>query len=153
MLKQIEAISRPRSDFSKVAKPKKSKSTRKPVAKPFTIRLSEDERSLLEREAGKLSLSAHIRKKLLGNAALPRRGGKPSRKQRKPYVDHVVIGKVLGLLGQSELALNMRSLAKAASMGALPVTPEIVEELQKACADIRAMRDMLVRALGVRESK
>ncbi|MCB1385955.1 MAG: hypothetical protein KDJ80_08445 [Nitratireductor sp.] len=153
MLRSVEAISRPRSDFSKAAKSKKSRPSRKPVAKPFSIRLSEDERYLLEREAGKLSLSAHIRKKLLSDAVSPRRGGKLSRKQRRPDADRVAIGRMLAVLGQSELAANMQLLAKAASMGALPVTPEIVAALRTACADIRRIRDMLVSALGVRESR
>ena len=36
---------------------------RKPAPKPFSIRLSEDEREHLLREAGKLSLGAHARAK------------------------------------------------------------------------------------------
>ena len=34
-------------------------------------------------------------------------------------------------------------------MGALPVTPELIGELYHACAEVRTMRDALMRALGI----
>jgi len=122
---------------------------RKPVAKPFSIRLSEDERRMLLREAGKLSLASHIRQKLFGETASPRRGKRPSRKQRRPGVDRAVLAEILAALGRSELARSLHNIAKAASMDALPVTPELVNELHCACAEIRTMRDALMQALGI----
>lgn len=57
---------------------------------------------------------------------------------------------MLGGLGQSRLASNVNQLAKAANMGALPVSPEVEAELLESCAAIREMREALVKALGVR---
>ena len=37
-------------------------------------------------------------------------------------------------LGQSRLASNINQIAKAANMGALPVTPDLIDELYQACA-------------------
>ena len=52
------------TDFGKSAGVLAPARKRKEVAKPFSIRLSEDERKQLLREAGKLSLASHIRNKL-----------------------------------------------------------------------------------------
>jgi hypothetical protein len=117
------------------------------VAKPFSIRLSEDERAMLAHEAGKLSLAAHIRQKLLGILASPRRGKKPSRRRHSPRVDQAALGRTLALLGRSELFQRLDELTIAAVMGALPVGPELIQELRAACAHIRAMRAALMEAL------
>jgi hypothetical protein len=120
------------------------------VAKPFSIRLSDDERALLTREAGKLSLGAHIRWKLLGDRVSRRNEKEPSRKRPNPKADQMALAKVLALLGRSELARSLDAIAKSAVMGALPLSPELLQELKSACAHVRAMRDALVEALGVR---
>lgn len=113
---------------------------------PFSIRFTDEERAFLRREAGRLSLSAHIRAKLFEDAALPKR---LTRKKHAPSVDQAELAKLLGALGGSRLSSNMNQIAKAAHIGALPVTPELEQELAEACADIRAMRSALVEAIGV----
>ena len=120
------------------------------MAKSFSIRLSDEERAFLAREAGKLSLAAHIRGKILGNAVPSGQERNSSVKRPTPKTDHAALGRVLGLLGQSDIARNLDAIAKAAVMGALPVGPELVQELHAACASIRAMRDALMEALGVK---
>ena len=57
---------------------------------------------------------------------------------------------MLGGLGQSQLASTMGELARAAKMGALPVTPELEQELLEACSAIQDMREQLISALGVK---
>lgn len=119
------------------------------AAAPFSIRFTDKERAILAREAGTLSLAAHIRTKLFGDAVSRRRSRNPSRKPQRPSVDRQALGRVLGELGKSRLASNMNQIAKAANMGALPVTPELLSDLKNACADIRTMRAMLIGALGL----
>lgn len=119
------------------------------AARSFTFRLSDDERAVLTREAGKLSLAAHIRRKLLGGAVSPRRGKELSRKQRVPKVDQAELARVLAMLGRSELSRRLDEIAMAAVMGALPVGPELVQELHAVCAHIRAMRVALMEALNI----
>ncbi|MEM9619366.1 MAG: hypothetical protein AAF936_15535 [Pseudomonadota bacterium] len=122
--------------------------TSKPKAKhapPFSLRLTFDERERLRREAGSRSLGAYIRHRLFGDEASPRKF-----KRRKPGPDHAQLGRALGILGQSRLTANMNQIAKAANMGALPVTPELSDELHEACADIQAMRHALIAALGIK---
>ena len=125
------------------------------VPQPFSIRFSDEERALLKRGAGKLSLAAYIRQRLFRSSASPRKTKRPVRRQHRPTIDQQVLSKLLGTLGSSRLSSNMNQIAKAAHMGALPVMPELVDELHQACADIRAMRTQLIAALGIKpeESK
>jgi hypothetical protein len=139
-----------REHFEKAAAKSRKRKPRPQVARPFSIRLSEDERALLTCEAGKLSLGAHIRRKLLGDRVSRRNEKEPSRKRPNPKADQVALAKVLALLGRSELAHSLDAIARAAVMGALPLSSELIEELKSACAHVRAMRDALVEALGVK---
>lgn len=109
---------------------------------PFSLRLTKEERSRLETEAKGKPLGAYIREKLLGDGVSPRRI------RRKPSPDHALLGKVLGMLGKSRLSSNLNQIAKAAHIGALIVTPELLDELHETCEDIRIMRDALMAALG-----
>lgn len=120
-----------------------------PPKRNLTIRLSDDERATLAREAGKLSLAAHARRKLLGDAVSRRRGKGPSRKRRVPTTNQMALAKVLALLGRSEFSRRLDELATAAVMGALPLGPELIQELHAVCAHIRDMRNALMKALNV----
>ena len=119
------------------------------TSSPFSIRFSDGEREWLNREAGTLSLAAHIRLKLFGTSASAKDRRKPSRKPQRPTIDRAVLAKALGELGKSRLASNMNQIAKLANMGALPVGDELLEDLKTACADIRAIRSALIAALGI----
>ena len=112
---------------------------------PFSLRLTAEERAELERRAGGKPLGQFIREQCLGKAARPRKG-----KHRRVRLDHGLFGQALALLGDSRLASNINQIAKAAHMGALPVTPDLAAELDRACDDIKAMRAALLRALGKR---
>ncbi|MEM8986540.1 MAG: plasmid mobilization relaxosome protein MobC [Pseudomonadota bacterium] len=70
------------------------------------------------------------------------------RKKRSPVADDAALARVLGALGQSRLASNLNQIAKAANQGVLTVTPDLIDELSDACADVRAMRQDLIAALG-----
>jgi hypothetical protein len=113
---------------------------------PYSIRLTEKERAILEQAAAGMPLAAYIRQKLLGIEVSHRRP-----RGKTPVKDHQMLAAVLGALGQARLANNLNQIAKAAHMGALPVTPEVEEELQAACAAIHDMRVNLLFALGVRD--
>lgn len=124
----------------------------KPNAKrpaPFSMRFTDEERARLDRDAGNRSWASYIREQLFGDEAAPRRSGQ--RKPQKPTADGAAIARALGELGRSRLASNMNQIAKAANMGALPVTPELAQELNQACADIRLIRRALIIAAGLKE--
>ena len=99
---------------------------------PFSLLLSFEERFALERAAAGAPLGAYIRQKLFDGDLTPRRT-----RGHHPVKDHAALGKVLGALGASRLSSNLNQMARAAHIGALPVTPELEEELLDACAQIR----------------
>ncbi|GAB5512239.1 MAG: hypothetical protein Rhims3KO_36400 [Hyphomicrobiales bacterium] len=116
---------------------------KKKAPAPFSIRFTFEERARLEDAAAGMPLGAYIRQKLFDGELTPRRS-----RGHKPVKDHAALAKVLGALGRSRLSSNLNQIAKAAHLGALPVTPELEEELSEACHTIGSMRANLMRALG-----
>lgn len=111
---------------------------------PFSLRLSAAERARLIEEAKGTPLGAYIRAKVLGTAP-------PVRTRRTGLVvaDRQALAQILALLGQSRLSSNLNQLAHAANIGALPLTPETEADLRESLRDVRAMRRLLLIALGM----
>lgn len=112
---------------------------------PFSLRLTAEERERLLAEAGGAPLGAYIKAKLLG-VPLPAR----YRRSGLSVEDRQSLGRVLALLGQSRLSANLNQLAHAAHLGALLVDEQSTEALNAALADVRAMRALLLTALGLK---
>lgn len=115
---------------------------------PFSLRLSFEERAALEKAAGNQPLGRYIREQLF-NGERPRR----RRARRSPVADHVALARVLSALGKSRLTNNLNQLAKAVNTGSLPVTPDTDAAIKEACADVRAIRLDLLKALGASEER
>jgi hypothetical protein len=138
-------------DFDKVAVP--AAKVRRPAQlkvaakrpSPFSLRLSADERAKLLAEARDVPLGAYIKDKLLGDAS----GGR-GRKSARSVADQQALAQAVARLGQSQLWQNLGELAHAAHIGALPLTPEIEQELSATIAEVRAIRRDLVMALGLK---
>lgn len=124
--------------FNKLAKDKRPK-----YPPPFSLRLTFEERAKLDMLRGSMPLGRYIREQVLGDNAAPRK-----KRGRYPVKDHEALGRVLGALGSSRLSSNLNQLARASNTGSLPVTLETENELRQACADVQAMRQDLLRALG-----
>lgn len=116
--------------------------------RPFSLRLSAEQRRALEARAGTLPLGEYIRGRLFSDDLR----SKQVRRHPRPVKDHKALAEVLARVGASRLASNLNQLAKAANTGALSVTPETEAALRQACADIAAMRAALMRALGFKET-
>ncbi len=114
-----------------------------PREAPFSLRLSFEEKALLRAAANGVPLGAYIKAKLFDEPL-----EKVRRRNTNPVKDHEALGRLLGSLGQSRLSQNLNQLARASHTGALPVSPEVEDELRQACADVKAMREELMRALG-----
>jgi hypothetical protein len=123
------------------------KRTRRAATKTFSIRLTDEERRFLEREAGKLPLGTYVRKRLIGGDLPSSRTRRAPKKLNRPSTDRKSIAQVLAMLGRSDIYKSLNALAKAALSGSLPVTPELLDDLQSACADVQAMRTALLSAL------
>jgi hypothetical protein len=115
---------------------------REKYAPPFSLRLTLQERALLDKEAGPLALSEHIRRCLFASPDARKRA------YRRPVRDDEALSRVLEALGRSRLPQNLNQLAKAAHSGSLPVTPETVQALHDACTEVAQMRQWLMVALG-----
>ena len=123
--------------------PKKSQSKAK-TPPPFSLRLSAEERTLLEQQAGNRPLGVYIREVLLGDKAHKRR------QYRKPRVDDKKAAQLLAGLKSSRIAPNLNQIARAANCGNLDMSDEVREQLEQACAAVIAMRAALFIALGLK---
>ncbi|WP_347888522.1 hypothetical protein ABHF54_01410 [Nitrosomonas europaea] len=113
-------------------------------ASPFCLRLTPEERTLLEREAAGLPLGEYIRQQVFDENRVKRRT-----RNKHPVKDHRLLSQLLGELGRSRLANNLNQLAKAANCGLLNLTPEVKTVILNACADIRHIRETLMKSLGL----
>lgn len=112
---------------------------------PLSIRLTNEERALLKRKAGSKPLATYAREQLVGEAQTPRN---PVRKT--PEIDKVLLAQILGVLGKSELAQALCLLAVAAESGSAVLGEDTDAQVKEACADIRDIRLILIKALGLR---
>jgi hypothetical protein len=117
--------------------------THRQKSRPFTFRLSADERWELEQRAGGQTLGSYVRACLFGDGVSTRRS--------LPLPDRKALAGLLARLGQSDIAANLRIIAEAARNGSLPITPETLALIEQACRDIAAMKSMLMKALRIKE--
>ena len=110
--------------FQKSAKQKPKRSP------PFSLRLTAEERTQLETDAGRQPLGGYIKSRLFD--------GSPPKRRRKtaPVYDDKQIATVLAVLGRSRLSQNMNQIDKAANTGTLDATPELHQEIIDACNEV-----------------
>ncbi|MEO0569533.1 MAG: hypothetical protein AAF066_17505 [Pseudomonadota bacterium] len=114
-------------------------------AAPFSIRLSEEERSKLETQAGSMPLAAYVKSVVFADAA------PIYRKTRKPPVaEQQLLAEILARLGQSRTANNLNQIAKHLNQGTLVIDEELGKDLQQAVLDVAWMRATLIDALGLK---
>lgn len=113
--------------------------------RPFSFRLSTEERAELEARANGQPIGSCVREYLF--AANDNR----PRPRRVPSKDQAALATVLAKLGQAELAASLRDIAKAARIGALPVSAELEAELHQACSAIAAMKSLLMKSPSIEE--
>lgn len=131
----------PFQDASATASPTRRR--RRP--RPFSLRLTFEERARLEKDAGNMPLGAYIRSRLFDKPASDR----SPRRCKRPVKDDQALGQLLGELGRARIANNLNQLAKAANSGSLPLTPETEKSIREACEGIHWMRIALMQALGL----
>ncbi|MBI1208178.1 MAG: hypothetical protein GC191_12945 [Azospirillum sp.] len=117
---------------------------------PVTVRLSQAEYDRLKHDAGVLTMAAYIRLTLFGEGEIAPHRKPYTRKATSPSAELTMIGKMLGGLGQSEIAASLADIAGAAKIGALPLSPDVEAAITEACAAVQDMRTRLIAALGVK---
>jgi hypothetical protein len=113
--------------------------------KPFSMRLTFEERANLESRAGEKSLAEFVRSELFSKDEIENR--------KEKYKGRTECAKILGLLGRSELAKNLNELSQAAKSGSLIVSPDTQVMLDQSIADIHMMRNALLNELGVQSGR
>ena len=136
-------------DAARGGGPETARPKKKPLP-PVSVRLTEEERLLLEKAAGKKSLSAHIRECLFRDQAEPRR---TRRKPRIPVKDHQALARLLALLGASRIPNNLNQLARDANCDSLEWNKETTAKINEAYEHVLFMRRELIRALGLSEDQ
>ena len=122
---------------------RKDTKTKKPT--PFSLRLSVEERQLLEELAGTKPLGAYIRETLLSNTR-PRRG-----RTFRPKEDNIILAQILAQLGASRIPNNINQLARAANTGSLLMTDDVLHDLNEAVQNIAFIKEILIKVLGLRD--
>lgn len=110
---------------------------------PFSLRLTAEERSQLEFQAGPLPLGSYIKSVVFADDA------RRYRRQRKPPVqEQQLLAEVLARLAQTRQANNLNQIAKHLNQGTLVLDDELEQDLRSAIAEIAWMRVTLMQALG-----
>lgn len=110
---------------------------------PFSLRLSFEERTQVEKNAGGMPVGAYIKSLLLAEDA-------PKHRERRkpPVADQAALAQVLACLGASRIANNLNQLAKATNLGSFYFDEDTKMMIASACHDVRIMRQLLMKALG-----
>lgn len=135
--------SRPKPDFERSSIPPKQKNRGR--GRAFSLWLSPEEEAELAALAGEWPWGAYLKKRVFTERS-------PIRKRRsyRNVEDKHALAMALALLGRSRFSSNLNQLAKAANIGTLPLTPEVVQELHQACDHISEIKSLLVEALGLK---
>lgn len=128
----------------------KQNSVKKPSRTvPVSVRFTTEEKARLENNAADIALSEYIRRCVLADET-QKRAKQHRKKKRSASTDTVMVAKLLGALGQSEMTQVLFSLLLAAKAGELDAIPHASEKLDTACDHIADMREMLIIALNVK---
>jgi hypothetical protein len=111
---------------------------------PITLRLTNDERALLNDMSRGMPISAFIRKRLFGDDVVRRK-----REANTPIKGRDQIAKVLAMLGASRIANNLNQLAYHANTGSLLIDDQTLKQIEEAYAHVCSMRTALIGALGL----
>lgn len=118
---------------------------KQPRPAPFSIRLTQEERSALDAKAGSMPLAAYIKSVVLASDAPTYR-----KRQKPPVAEQQLLAEVLAKLGSSRTANNLNQIAKGLNQGTLVIDEELEADLNAAIAEVAWMRVTLMRALGVK---
>ncbi|MEO1041475.1 MAG: hypothetical protein AAFX52_04225 [Pseudomonadota bacterium] len=125
------------------AKERSSPSARKRPP-PFSIRLSAAERAQLEEDAAGQPLGAHVKSILFAPT------GKGAASRALTQHNRALLAQILAMIGASDVGEGLSSLGRAIETGTLKDEREIIDQLQKAEAELSEVRGLLLKALGLR---
>ena len=119
---------------------------KKKRAAPLSIRLSANERTWLEEQAGGMPIGTYVKSRLFAaNDNTP-----PRTRGRAPIKDHEELAKVHGKFARFDVFLTIKGLLKAIEKGNIRLKPKTEDALVSACEDISDIRHHVMKALGTR---
>jgi hypothetical protein len=121
--------------------------TNSPRSAPFSLRLTPQEKHKLESAASGIAIAAYIKSTIFAEHRAAR-----STRGKAPVKDHRLLAEVLARLGDSRIANNLNQLAYAANIGVLDGGREVSRLLNEAYQEVRAIRALLLKALGQKGS-
>jgi hypothetical protein len=111
---------------------------------PFSLRLTFEERTKLERNAGTMPIASYIKSLLFAEDA-----PKYQTRSKEPVKDHQALAQVLACLGASRLSSNLNQLAHATHIATFYFDDDTKAAIKGACNDVRIIRQLLMTALGL----
>jgi hypothetical protein len=111
---------------------------------PFSLRLSFEERTKVEANAGNMPVAAYIKSLLFADDA-PRYQSR----SKEPVKDRQALAQVLACLGASRLSSNLNQLAHSTHVATFYFDEDTKLAILGACNDVRVMRQLLMTALGL----
>ena len=117
----------------------------------LSVRVSEQERAWLEKQAGKIAVSEYIRHQLFDNGDIDWSKVRLKRRPKRTIHDKQALAQVLALLGQSSVFASLVELVTAARSGSLVVTPEVDAMLRQTQHDLSEIKHLLMQSLGIKE--
>lgn len=119
--------------FQETVEPLVQKPRKRPA--PLSVRVTTDERKQIEKMAGDQSLNRYIRSRILKDR--PGQNG----------ASRETLARLLAELGGSEIAPNLRMIAKSVEIGALILDAKTRDQLNEALTAIITLRAELIKAL------
>lgn len=110
--------------------------------KPFSMRLTVEERARLDSAAGDMPLGVYVRSRIF-DAPSPR-----CRKVRRFDIDQSLLKKLLRELGRQHISSSLYRIMNAIDDGDLEVDEELDMELRCLCSDLRHLRRRIRKAIG-----
>lgn len=119
------------------------------ATKPISIRFTKEEITELKRQAGKLSLSAYVRRRLfnddtnfeiLDNVEA----------RLTPQMRQKLLAQILMRLGRFDLVHDVNTLLNGVQSGLIETSPELCAALEATHGELKALRHDLLKALGLR---
>ena len=109
-----------------------------------TVRLTQQERKVLEVHAGDMPLSRYIRETVLGKALAERK-----KRKSAPIKDHVALAQILGLVGNHGLVNRFRQASRDVDAGIEALEPDAVAKIEECHSFLRKIHALLMQALGI----
>lgn len=118
------------------------------IKTPRSIRFSDKEWAKVQRSADALEMkpTGFVRARALADDIADVRRVAHGEAER-----HKEFARMLATLGNSRLSQNLNQIARAINTGSLVLSPDVIAQINEACADIRWIRKNLMQALGQRK--